>query len=225
MRSLRLVSLVLGLIVFGSTALAQSSLENPRKRLGVHSAMTGLEKLDIPMTAPNKSVPSGYKNYTDESLDEFNRDRKEQEWGREDTAWILASDLDSSKAYEKYLAMYPYGAHAPEASGRLIKAKVNETLANAHTNLPDIKRVEEDDDSPETTLIIENNTGLTLSVFCSGADNRSVIIPADRKASIKIINGEYKLAASVPPSYIKPFAGQTSFQGGVYEIGFWVVSR
>lgn len=225
MRGKRLHTLILGLFLIGSTAFAQSALENPGKRLGSHSSMAGLEKLDIPMTAPNRSVPSGYKSYTDESLEEYNRNMKEQEWGREETAWVKARELNNSKAYEKYMAMYPYGAHAPEASVLLVQATVNETLANAHTNLPDIKRVEEDDDSPDTTLIVENNTGYTLSVYCSGADNKCVIIPVDRKASIKIVNGEYKLAASVPPSHIKPFAGQTSFNGGVYEIGFWVVTR
>ena len=221
----RLITMILGLMMTGSMVFAQSALENPGKKLGSHSSVAGLEKLDIPMTAPNKSVPSGYKGYTDEGLEEFNNNMKEQEWGREETAWVRASDLNTSKAYEKYMAMYPYGAHVPEATVLLVQAKVNETLANAHDKLPDIKRVEEDDDSPETTLIIENNTGYTLSIYCSGTDSKSVIIPVDRKASITFKNGQYKLAASVPPSNIRPFAGQTSFDGGVYEIGFWVVSR
>lgn len=225
MRGKRLISLILGLMMVSSAAFAQSALENPGKRLGSHSSMAGLEKLDIPMTGPSSSKPTGYKGYTDESLEEFNRNMKEQEWGREETAWVRASELNSSKAYERYMAMYPYGAHVPEATVLLVQAKVDETLANAHSKLPDIKRIEEDDDSPETTLIIQNNTGLTLTVYCSGTDNKSVIIPVDRKASITFKNGDYKLAATVPPAYIKPFAGQTSFQGGVYEIGFWVVSR
>ncbi|MDO5442248.1 MAG: hypothetical protein Q4G10_01115 [Bacteroidia bacterium] len=221
----RILTLILWLTLVGPIAFAQSSLENPKHKLGTRSSVVGLEELSIPMTGKNNSVPSGYKNYTDRDLDEFNRNMKEQEWGREETAWLKACDLNNSKAYEKYLAMYPYGAHAPEASVRLIEVKVNETLASAHSSLPDIKRVEEDDDSPETTIIIENNTGLTLTVLCSGVDYRSVVILPDRKASVKVMNGEYKIAASVPPAYIKPFAGQTYFQGGVYEIGFWVVTR
>lgn len=225
MRGRRFIALILGLILVGSTTFAQSSVENPRKRLGVRSSISGLETLSIPQSAPNTAVPSGYKGYVDESLDEFNNEMKEKAWGSEDTAWQRASDLDNSKAYERYMAIYPYGAHAPEASERLVRTKVEETLANAHSNLPEIKRIEENDDSPETTLIIHNNTGLTLTVYCSGIDYKRVLIPPDGNGTIKVVNGQYKLAASVPPSYIRPYAGQTSFQGGTYEVGFWVVTQ
>ena len=225
MRAVRLFALFLGLILVSSTVFAQSSVENPRKRLGVRSSVSGLETLSIPKSAPNTAVPSGYKNYEDESLDEFNSEMKEKAWGSEDTAWQRACDLNNSKAYERYLAIYPYGAHAPEATEYLVRTKVDETLANAHTNLPEIKRTEEDDSSPETTLIIQNNTGLILTVYCSGIDNKQVVILPDKKGVIKFLNGQYKLAASVPPSHIRPYAGQTYFQGGTYEVGFWVVTQ
>ena len=221
----RFVALFLGLILFGSTVFAQSSIERPKHKLGVHSSVSGLETLAVPKSAPNNGVPSGYKGYVDESLDEFNKNMREKDWGSEDTAWRRACDLDNSKAYERYMAMYPYGAHVPEASECLIRTKVDETLANAHANLPEIIRTEANDDSAETTLVIKNNTGMTLTVFCSGIQKKSVQIPPDGKGAIKVINGQYKLAASVPPAYIRPYAGQTSFMGGVYEVGFWVVTR
>lgn len=225
MRTGRFFALILGLMLVGSTAFAQSSVERPKQRLGTHTIISGLETLSVPKSAPNTSVPSGYKGYVDETLDEFNSSIKEKEWGSEDTAWLRACEMDNSKAYERYMAMYPYGAHVPEASQYLVRAKVDETLANAHANLPQIVRTEENDDSPETTLVIKNNTGLTLSVYCSGIDNKSVVIPPDKEGAIKIVNGQYKLAASVPPANIRPYAGQTSFHGGVYEVGFWVVTR
>ena len=215
----------MGLILVSFTVFAQSSVENPRKRLGARSSFSGLETLSIPQSAPNTAVPSGYKGYVDESLDEFNDDMKEKAWGSEDTAWQRACDLNNSKAYERYLAIYPYGAHAPEATEYLVRRRVDETLANAHSSLPEIKRIEENDDSPETTLIIHNNTGMTLTVLCSGVDYKRLLIPPDGNGVIKVMNGQYKLAASVPPTHIRPYAGQTSFQGGTYEVGFWVVTQ
>lgn len=225
MRIRRFVAIFLGLIFFSSTVLAQSSVERSKNKLGVHSSFSGLETLSVPKSAPNKGVPSGYKGYVDEGLDELNKNMREKDWGSEDTAWQRACELDNSKAYERYMAMYPYGAHVPLASECLIRTKVDETLANAHANLPEITRTEANDDSAETTLVIQNNTGMTLTVFCSGINKKSLQIPPDKKGTIKVINGQYKIAASVPPSYIKPYAGQTSFMGGVYEVGFWVVTR
>ena len=216
---------MVGLILISSTGLAQSFNEKPKQRLGKHAIVSGLETLSVPKSANDNSIPSGYKGYVDETLDEFNKNMREKDWGREDTAWLRACDIDNSKAYERYMAMYPYGVHVPEASEALVRTKVDETLANAHSNLPQIVRTEENDDSPETTLVIQNNTGLNLSVYCSGIDKKTVVIPPDGKGTIKVVNGQYKLAASVPPSYIRPYAGQTTFQGGVYEVGFWVVTR
>ena len=217
--------MMVGLILISSTGLAQSFNEKPKQRLGKHAIVSGLETLSVPKSANDNSIPSGYKGYVDETLDEFNKNMREKDWGREDTAWLRACDIDNSKAYERYMAMYPYGVHVPEASEALVRTKVDETLANAHSNLPQIVRTEENDDSPETTLVIQNNTGLNLSVYCSGIDKKTVVIPPDGKGTIKVVNGQYKLAASVPPSYIRPYAGQTTFQGGVYEVGFWVVTR
>lgn len=225
MRLRRIFALMVGLILISSTALAQSFNEKPKQRLGKHAIVSGLETLSVPKSANDNSIPSGYKGYVDETLDEFNKNMREKDWGREDTAWLRACDIDNSKAYERYMAMYPYGVHVPEASEALVRTKVDETLANAHSNLPQIVRTEENDDSPETTLVIQNNTGLNLSVYCSGIDKKTVVIPPDGKGTITVVNGQYKLAASVPPSYIRPYAGQTTFQGGVYEVGFWVVTR
>lgn len=225
MRLRRIFALMVGLILISSTGLAQSFNERPKQRLGKHAIVSGLETLSVPKSANDNSIPSGYKGYVDETLDEFNKNMREKDWGREDTAWLRACDIDNSKAYERYMAMYPYGVHVPEASEALVRTKVDETLANAHSNLPQIVRTEENDDSPETTLVIQNNTGLNLSVYCSGIDKKTVVIPPDGKGTITVVNGQYKLAASVPPSYIRPYAGQTTFQGGVYEVGFWVVTR
>lgn len=216
--------LILGLALFSQAAVAQ--IERPGQKFNGRAGMTGIGKEATLLVPPDDkgAVPSGFKDYNDDSLDQLNQKMKEREWGSEDTAWKAASDTDSSQAYERYLAIYPNGAHAAEATVRLVSAKVNETLANAHNDLPQVKQTRTDEMSPTSTVIVENNTGYPLTVYCSGTDNRTVIIPPDKKAAITIKNGQYKLAASVPPPHIRPFAGQTSFSGGDYEIGFWVVT-
>lgn len=174
--------------------------------------------------APDPSIPYGYKGYNDERLDELDKQMKERQWQSEDTAWKRACELDTRLSYETYITRYPQGAHVAEANNKVIEKKVDETLANAHDNLPNIKYIEPDEFSPTSTLSIKNNTGYPLTVYCSGSDKKSVIIPVDATRDVTVTNGDYKIAASVPPGYIRPFAGQTTFYGGTYEIGFWVVT-
>ena len=210
----------------GQQAFAQTVIEQPGLKYGgKQGTIHGYEGMISSKADARNSLPSGYKGYSDEELEQYRQKMREEEWRSEDTAWIRASEADNSYSYERYLAIFPYGAHAPEASVRLVRAKVNETLANAHNDLPTIKRTVTDDESTTSIIEIQNNTGYTLTVWCSGIESRSVVIPPDKKATVTVTNGQYKLAAAVPPSHIRPFAGQSSFAGGKYEIGFWVVQR
>lgn len=185
---------------------------------------TVVEKMTGSPVEANPSIPHGYRDYNDDKFDQLEKEMKERQWQSEDTAWIRACELDSRQSYETYISRFPQGAHVSDANCRLIDKKVDETLANAHDKLPNVKLVEPDDNSPTTTLSIKNNTGYPLTVLCSGSDKKSVIIPVDGTRDISFTNGDYKIAASVPPAYIRPFAGVSSFYGGRYEIGFWVVT-
>lgn len=226
MKRITLLIITLMLAASGSTAFAQTVIEHSGLKYGGRSGVVhGYEGMIGSKADAKSTLPSGYKGYSDEELEEYRQKMKEEEWRSEDTAWIRATEADNSYSYERYLAIFPYGAHASEASVRLVRAKVNETMANAHNDLPDIKHTATDDESTTSTIEIQNNTGYALTVYCSGLESRSVVIPPDKKATVTVTNGQYKLAASVPPSHIRPFAGQTTFAGGQYEIGFWVVQR
>lgn len=177
--------------------------------------------LAVPMDAPTKGLE--YQKYTDDNLKDLEQDMNERSWGSEDTAWKRATSLDSEAAYKKFIAMYPNSIHRGEADKRIIDLGVDNALAHAHNSLPGIKQVEEDEDSPTSTITIENNTVYPLTVLFSGNESRSIAISPGHKGVVTVDNGEFRIAASVPPPHIRPFAGATEFTGGSYEIGFWVV--
>lgn len=212
-------------LMLWSIGAGAQSFERSKDRFIGSSGKAELEKMLTPRRAEESGVPSNYKSYTDNTLQDLERQMKEREWGSEDTAWNRACEINSSQAYERYMAIYPTGAHIADASRKLVDARVAETLNNAHNELPDIMRVEPDDDSPTSTILIKNNTGLTLTVYYSGSVSKSLVIPPDGMNFITLENGPYKLAATVPPAHIKPYAGKTELRGGRYEIGFWIVTR
>ena len=221
----KIVLLLLFVLFSAGLAVAQVpvQLERPRKMKLEPLGMKGTEKL---LSAPKDKDPGAlkYKGYSDESLDEMEKQMQERDWGSEDTAWKRACEQNTYDSYQRYIAMYPNGAHKADATCLLIDARVNEALRNAHENLPNIHILEADPDSPNSTLRIRNNTGLTLTVYCSGNSTKDIVIPPDGFATLLLENGEYKIAASVPPQHIRPFAGKTTFTGGSYDIGFWVVN-
>lgn len=222
----KILTIILGLALTCSAASAQTTITVPKQREKYSGSISGkarMEEMITPKVDAKMEIPGSYKDFKDENFDELDQSMKEREWTSEDTAWKRACQIDTRKSYERYISMYPQGAHIADASCRLVDKKVDETLANAHEKLPNIKLVEPDETSPTSILVIKNNTGYPLSVYCSGSDSKSIVIPVDGKREVTLYNGEYKLAATVPPAYIHPFAGQTEFYGGRYEIGFWVV--
>jgi len=217
--------IVLLVFVLGASGLASAQSYSPEKPRSMLPGTSGKSGVGTILEMPKAEAGSAnYKNYSDEQLDEFNKRMEEREWGSEDTAWKRACETNSRQSYERYLAMYPYGAHSAEAEQKLIVAKIAETLSNAHNELPNIKHVEFDDESITSTVFIRNNTIYPLTVYYSGTETKGTVIPTNGSATLTIENGEYKIAASVPPNHIRPYAGITAFSGGRYEIGFWVVS-
>lgn len=224
---MKFVHLIICLILTCSLASAQStgSFERSGGRSFGVAGRTGTDKMIDPKMGNVIVGNPNFKNYSDNSLDDLSQQMKERDWGSEDTAWKRACEANTRQSYERYMAIYPNGAHMPEASCKLVEASIAEALNNAHNELPNIKHIESDDASTTSTIVFENNTGMPLTIYYSGSDIRSILISPGGKSTITVGNGDYKLAASVPPSYIKPYAGQTSFVGGRYEMGFWIVTR
>lgn len=179
----------------------------------------------IGSTIDVNSIPLNYKGIPDERINELEKQMEERKWGAEDTAWELASSKDTKDAYQKYIAMYPNGAHRAEASKRVVDIDVNNIFKGSHDKLPGMERVEADDDSPYSIIVVENATRYTLTVMYSGPESRSVFIPAGEKGSVRIPNGQYRIAASVPAPHVRPYAGAQLFQGGRYETGYCIVMR
>ncbi|MGN0201528.1 MAG: hypothetical protein ACI399_01305 [Candidatus Cryptobacteroides sp.] len=161
--------------------------------------------------------------FKDETLDDFAKAMKEREWNSEDTAWKRACLLNTKEAYQKYISLYPRGPHRAEADKKLVEAKIDDIFKNNHGTLPAFAHVQEDG-RPTSSLVMENTTEYPLTVMFSGPEIRSVVIDPGSILTITIKNGVYRVAASVPPGSIIPYAGTQTFTGGRYETGYCIVN-
>lgn len=220
----KLIIFLASLLILATGASAQSTI--PLRKQGEsfsgRAAKSERSKM-IGTIMDSKSLPVEYKSYSDEKLKELDERMKEREWNNEDTAWERARTLNTKDAYLKYIGMYPYGAHRGQADERLIEINVNDIMNGAHGSLPGMKQVEIEENSPTSTIIIENFTGYPLTVLYSGPEGRSVTISPGSKVAVTINNGYYRIAATVPPTTVRPFAGTENFSGGRYEVGFHIV--
>lgn len=225
----RILSIIILLCSITWGACAQSGISFDRrgdKRSGgsgggyIRNEMQGTTGIMRDMT----TLPIVKDKYDDTKLKDLEKNMEERDWGSEDTAWSRACALNTRDAYEKYIAMYPNGAHTAEATRRIIDLDVDDIFKHDHGDLPGMKQVETDDDSPTCVIMIENNTQYILTVFYSGPDSKKVLVGPYGKGSVTLPVGHYKIAASVPPANIRPYAGSGNLSGGRYETGYWIAT-
>ena len=224
------LTILLCVLVFALSAGAQSSTTNRRavERSSSGSLKAGKIMIDpgkvaLPANAPG-SAPIRKDVYEDSTLKDLQNKLEERKWGSEDTAWEKACAIGNRDAYQKYIAMYPYGAHVAEATQKIIDIDVEDVLNHPHNSLPGFKLTKLDEDSEYSTIVITNNTGVVLHILYSGLESRDLYIVRGGTATITVPNGDCKIAALVDNPGVKPFAGRGVLKGGQYEVSFYINS-
>jgi len=167
-------------------------------------------------------VDPGYGKEYDDRLRELDEQMEERKWSEEGSAWARACELNTRDSYQKYIDRFPSGLHRGEADNKIVDFDIEEIFKGEFNDLPIMELVEEDRDKPISIIQIENHTKYELTVMYQGSQNKMIKIPAGSRGSVTVENGYYKVAAYVPPKWIRPYAGRQEAVGGRYEIGFWV---
>lgn len=219
----KLALMLLGLACLASSAAAQTEIPL-RKGGGSRSGITSGLEMNAGKMMDVRTLPITHDKYSDDKLGELEKQMEERKWGSEDTAWERACSLGTKDAFQKYIAIYPNGPHRAEATKKIVDIEVDDILHGEHNDLPGMKRVDPDDDSPTSTITVENATQYRLTVMYSGPESRSIEIIPGGKGTVTLPNGHYRIGAFVPVGYVRPYAGSEEFAGGRYETGYIIVS-
>lgn len=178
--------------------------------------------------AEDLNTIAGWKAFLNEvpavdSRDANERIRELEEqvaWSSESKAWQTASTRGTTMALQKYLEIYPKGAHARQAEKKLIDIEVSSVFAGEHGMLPQMDKGYSTGAS-YSVIEIENQTQYELTVSYSGPDSKRLVIPAGQTRKLNIGNGYYRVAASVGHGVI-PFAGTEQLDGSYFSSSFYI---
>ena len=168
-----------------------------------------------------KSVPSEYYKDSYEKIYAIEAKIEQQKWGTENRAWRTAQKYGSISAYEKYLKLYPNGAHSAQCKTKLIDVKVDNIFASQHGSLPAMNKVNNAGNS-SSHITIQNSTGYELTILYSGPKSKEVVIKNGCKAHVVLRNGTYKIAASVNTTNVRDYAGIENLDGSDYEVEYYI---
>ena len=145
------------------------------------------------------------------------------EWNTEPKAWKQAQLANSYESYDKYLSLYPNSNHRKTAEKKLVDIKVAQISASEHGSLPQMERINVGRGA-NSTITVTNSTEYTLVLLYSGTDSRRLSLRPHESSSIKLSNGDYRIAAFVSASNVRSYAGNENLQGGHYSVEYYISS-
>jgi hypothetical protein len=137
--------------------------------------------------------------------------------------WEKALKTNTIKSFRKFLKKHPDSPFADKARGKIVDLEVTDIMDKSHGNLPSPKRISGSRYSKYAVINIHNDTKYNLTVRYSGPDSFKVLFSPREKGSIEIINGNYRVAASVDASHVRNYAGDQTLKGGNYEVQYYIV--
>lgn len=220
---------------------SSSSTDNPIKKLQefiskndgtVYSnkAQSAIENIcdSLYKEADNKSTESSWRQYQRVVPTDYFKDSESkieeianQAWNTESKAWQMALSENSVTAFTKYKTLYPKGAHIDLCEKKLIDLEVSRVYAGEHGSLPELDRTGYGG-GPTSYITVTNSTSYTLTLLYSGPDSKRLVISAGGTSSVRLKNGNYRVAASVSASNVSNYAGNESLQGGNYSVDYYI---
>ena len=172
-----------------------------------------------------ESVPSKYHKDASFKIDSIVHAaaKKEAElWGTENNAWKTCNELRTQQSYEKYLRLYPKGAHMKQANKILIDMAVARDFSGTHGTMPALDK-DYYTRASVSTITVTNETSYTMTLLYSGdKESARLVISARGTESIRLPNGDYRISARVDASNVIPYVGEEALTGGRYSASYYI---
>lgn len=144
-------------------------------------------------------------------------------WGTDSQAWKTAQKQNTLTAYNRYLELFPKGAHAKAADKKVIDLSVTNIFAGDHGTLPGMDRTSYSS-SGSNIITVSNDTQYTLTLLYSGPDSKRLVLSPRSSGSVRLPNGTYRVAASVAATNVRSYAGTETLSGGGYDVSYYISS-
>ena len=145
-----------------------------------------------------------------------------EEWSTESKAWKKVLKGGTLELLEKYLSLYPNGAHSTQAKQKIIDLEVSDVFASGnYGQLPSMDKTGYSN-STYSTVSVRNDTQYTLTLRYSGVESKKIVISPHSSRSVQLKSGSYRIVASVNASNVRNFAGREELTGGSYDVSYYI---
>ena len=140
-------------------------------------------------------------------------------------SWEDAERGNTIQAYRDFLRAFPDSPHATAARKRIVDLEVQAINQASPGQLPKPFRIHGGGHRAYSVVNILNDTEYRLTIRYSGErDSFAVTFEPREKASIELLNGKYRVAASVNSPSVRSYAGEEDPDGSNYHVNYYVGS-
>ncbi|MDR2064341.1 MAG: hypothetical protein LBP85_01320 [Prevotellaceae bacterium] len=145
----------------------------------------------------------------------------------EEIAWEAVIAEKTIPYCKKYIEYFPKGKHIKECNKLLIDLEIDEILSSGeYGELPPMEKSNLQTDAINrgySIIEVFNNTPYTLTILYGGTvESKSLVIPPEKKKNIRLLDGKYKIVASVDAPNVSNYAGEEILNGDLYESEYYI---
>ena len=132
--------------------------------------------------------------------------------------WQKAQASNTIRGYDDFLRKHPASLYAERAKGKIVDLEVAKIMAGNPGKMPPAQNMGGAGDRKYSVVNVYNNTRYDLTILYSGPESFKAVFTPKEKSSIELMQGTYKVAATVDAANIRDYAGSQQSNGDNYEV-------
>jgi outer membrane protein assembly factor BamD (BamD/ComL family) len=142
----------------------------------------------------------------------------------ENKDWDNTRRFNTIKSYTDYMKKYPNGEHFKSAEKAIIDIEVDNIFMGEYSALPPMSKGSSGKSYNYSlnSIDVTNNTQYILTIRYSGPESKKIVLLPNDNTSITLLNGTYKIAASVNASNVSNYAGTEHLTGGQFSSEYYI---
>ncbi|NWF90066.1 MAG: hypothetical protein HXY50_11475 [Ignavibacteriaceae bacterium] len=136
--------------------------------------------------------------------------------------WENAKNKNTISSYKSFIERHPTSYYREDAESKIVDLEVKKIFESEHGYLPPSTKTKTYTERRYSVMNIYNDTKYDMTLRYSGIESFKIIFKPKEKSAFEIVNGNYKVTASVNAINVIDYAGTEEIDGGDYSVTYYI---
>lgn len=136
--------------------------------------------------------------------------------------WESAKNKNTISSYKTFIERHPTSYYREDAESKIVDLEVKKIFESEHGYLPPSTKTKTYTERRYSVMNIYNDTQYDMTLRYSGIESFKIIFKPKEKSAFEILNGNYKVTASVNAINVIDYAGTEEIDGGDFSVTYYI---